>query len=44
MSNLSDREIIRKANDTPKKLKESLRLLLNKAEKYNITLNDSGEV
>jgi len=44
ISQLSDKEIIQKANDTPKKLKESLRKLSKKCEKYNITLDRNGEV
>ena len=44
LTNLSDKDIIRKANETPKKLKDSLKQLLNKTEKFNLTLDDSGEV
>jgi hypothetical protein len=44
ISRLSDKEIILQANESPKKLKDSMRTLLKKIEKLKIKLNPKGEV
>jgi hypothetical protein len=44
ISRLSDKEIILQANESPKKLKDSMRTLLKKIEKLKIKLNSNGEV
>ena len=44
ISRLSDKEIILQANESPKKLKDSMRTLMKKIEKLKIKLNSNGEV
>jgi hypothetical protein len=44
ISNLTDREIILKANETPSKLKDSFNILRKKLEKYEIELNSQGKI
>ncbi len=44
ISNLTDREIILKAKETPQKLKDSFNQLQKKLEKYEINLNSQGHI
>lgn len=44
ISRLGDKDIIIKANESPMKLKESMRKFMKKLEKLNITLNKEGQV
>lgn len=44
ISNLTDKEIILKANETPSKLKDSFNVLSKKLAKYEIELNSEGKI
>lgn len=44
ISSLSDKEIFQQARETPNNLKESLRTLIKRLEKHDITLNQQGKV
>ena len=44
LKNLSDKEIIQKVREAPTKLKHSATTLLKKLRKYNVKLDNNGEV
>ena len=44
ISRLNDKQIVLQANESPKKLKDSMKTFLKKIEKMNIKLNSKGEV
>lgn len=44
ISMMNDKDIVLKANESPKKLKDSMKQFLKKIEKMNIKLNPKGDV